>query len=441
MMCSMVIKYKNVSLKRLLAVCLLFSSLLICAEDINYRIIEDTPIWLNEGFQTQENFALVLKKDEIVADGSVATYVSSIDDVNVYFSECFYNGEDYSVPIKGLVPAETTDLFSDSFLRQFDGSENNRWIMSYFLDVLRSQNRNTILKYRSEYVQWLIDDLSSGLEQYDISSSFSTHENVVIFQSGISISPENYQGWRFYIKRITALPNGYKITVKGDSHFQEWFDGITLMTLPWPNPSEKEFFDLYLIPDGDYLDMYLNSMDNHFATFAKVDQNFADQLSDLFDNISSDLSTIVWPKRANKTHRIGRSCIVVESLRLRNQESTESETIMTMQPGTAVKIIDLGKQQTIDGITANWVNVSLEDGTAGWCFGGYLVEVPEERNDSVSERAEKAQTEAIIESDDKSGNENKNESTNPEIIIAAGCVVLLLVLLIGVTVMARRKRD
>jgi hypothetical protein len=31
-----------------------------------------------------------------------------------------------------------------------------------------------------------------------------------------------------------------------------------------------------------------------------------------------------------------------------------------------------GSEETIDGITAPWVQVKTETGETGWCFGGYL---------------------------------------------------------------------
>ena len=54
-----------------------------------------------------------------------------------------------------------------------------------------------------------------------------------------------------------------------------------------------------------------------------------------------------------------------------------------MQADTYVRILSLGKEETIDGITDNWVEVELQTGarnlegdvitgTVGWCFGGYL---------------------------------------------------------------------
>ncbi len=73
-----------------------------------------------------------------------------------------------------------------------------------------------------------------------------------------------------------------------------------------------------------------------------------------------------------------------DNLRLRSEEATSSRVITTMQKGTKVKILKLGKAETIDGISSNWVQVevlsgakdkdgnALKAGTIGWCYGGYL---------------------------------------------------------------------
>ena len=75
---------------------------------------------------------------------------------------------------------------------------------------------------------------------------------------------------------------------------------------------------------------------------------------------------------------------VNENLRLRKAEVTSSEVITTMQSGTQVKILELGKFETIDGISSNWVKVEVQsnakdrngnpikEGIIGWCYGGYL---------------------------------------------------------------------
>ena len=73
-----------------------------------------------------------------------------------------------------------------------------------------------------------------------------------------------------------------------------------------------------------------------------------------------------------------------DNLRLRSQEATSSSVITTMKKGTKVKILKLGKAETIDGINSNWVQVEvlsgakdkdgkeIKSGTTGWCYGGYL---------------------------------------------------------------------
>lgn len=73
-----------------------------------------------------------------------------------------------------------------------------------------------------------------------------------------------------------------------------------------------------------------------------------------------------------------------ENLKLRSGEATSSTVLTVLSAGTKVKILTLGKQATIDGITGNWVQVEvladakdrdgkpIDTGTVGWCFGGYL---------------------------------------------------------------------
>jgi len=75
---------------------------------------------------------------------------------------------------------------------------------------------------------------------------------------------------------------------------------------------------------------------------------------------------------------------VKENLKLRSGEATSTQMLTVLSAGTKVKILTLGKQATIDGITSNWVQVevqagakdrdgkSIAAGATGWCFGGYL---------------------------------------------------------------------
>ena len=75
---------------------------------------------------------------------------------------------------------------------------------------------------------------------------------------------------------------------------------------------------------------------------------------------------------------------VNENLKLRSGEATSTQVLSVMAAGSKVKILELGKSETIDGIPSNWVKVevqkgakdrdgnSIKAGTVGWCYGGFL---------------------------------------------------------------------
>ena len=75
---------------------------------------------------------------------------------------------------------------------------------------------------------------------------------------------------------------------------------------------------------------------------------------------------------------------VSENLKLRSGEVTSTQVLSVMSAGTKVKILELGKAETRDGINSNWVKIEVQkgakdregkpikSGTVGWCYGGYL---------------------------------------------------------------------
>ena len=79
-----------------------------------------------------------------------------------------------------------------------------------------------------------------------------------------------------------------------------------------------------------------------------------------------------------------KTMTVNENLKLRSGEATSTQVLTVMSAGTKVKILELGKPETIDGISSNWVKVEVQAnakdrdgkpikaGTVGWCYGGYL---------------------------------------------------------------------
>ena len=61
-----------------------------------------------------------------------------------------------------------------------------------------------------------------------------------------------------------------------------------------------------------------------------------------------------------------------DNLRLRSSDVLTSSIITTLPQYTAFRIIETGKTERIDGITAPWVKVITQTGYTGWCFSGYI---------------------------------------------------------------------
>ena len=154
-------------------------------------------------------------------------------------------------------------------------------------------------------------------------------------------------------------------------------------------------YSLYFRFDGEYLYIYLEDGKTLYATYCAYDESEEKALQEAIRTNEFDMTKITFPYHADGTCDYERGGGVPgkkivngvyraqDNLRLRVNENTSSEIITTMKAGTRVKILSLGKEETIDGITNNWVEVRVEwnskdlngrsiYGTTGWCFGGYL---------------------------------------------------------------------
>jgi hypothetical protein len=60
------------------------------------------------------------------------------------------------------------------------------------------------------------------------------------------------------------------------------------------------------------------------------------------------------------------------NLRLRDSGSLSGIAILTIPERSIFTVLEEGNIETIDGLRSVWVRVRLNDGTEGWCFGGYL---------------------------------------------------------------------
>ena len=127
---------------------------------------------------------------------------------------------------------------------------------------------------------------------------------------------------------------------------------------------------------------------------------------------------------------------MTENLRLRTSDKTTAEVVTTLAAGPRVKVLAPGREDTIDGIASNWVQVSvldgakdkdgnaIEAGTVGWLFGGYLSEAEFAESEMANEEASTA----------------KEPSALPIVPIVASVVALAVLLAVVILTITKKKK-
>ncbi|MDR2073347.1 MAG: hypothetical protein LBP60_07945 [Spirochaetaceae bacterium] len=123
------------------------------------------------------------------------------------------------------------------------------------------------------------------------------YNSLVISHAGIIMG--GLEPSTFFITNILSFGSGYRITLEGDYWFANYDDEAYSIRMPFPRYHERKNFDLIFVPDGDFMDVYLDNLDTKFATFAKVDITLVAELKNLIKTNTCDLTTVVWPRRAD----------------------------------------------------------------------------------------------------------------------------------------------
>ncbi|MBD5437053.1 MAG: hypothetical protein HDR37_00480 [Treponema sp.] len=105
---------------------------------------------------------------------------------------------------------------------------------------------------------------------------------------------------------------------------------------------------------------------------------------------------------------VGKTATVTENLRLRTDDNMTAEVVTTLSAGTCVKVLAHGREDTIDGIASNWVQVrvlggakdkdgnAIEAGTIGWLFGGYVSEAESAESERANKEADAKESSALL---------------------------------------------
>lgn len=438
--------------KELLFVMLLSITVFVFSFDLDHsaEIIKDTYLykWTDQTLNQLESISLDTKVIIEDIEASLFTeYFGEIED-EVLARLKGYDAESY-VLIRDLKSKDQRKLFESSFLST---RKRNIWIKEYYLKVLYSKERENIFTYEKWWRdEWEPDVYEGPFEWYeDLERNYAKY----LFWNPLL---NNGSDTFYHVKEVESFQSGYIVTCNGVTpgmaQYYNGKRGYSYNSLDYKGIIGREEWKFILSIDGDYMDMYLDSKDNLLGTYVKVDAAVIEEWVKLLRTNICDLSNVTWPRRADGSsdyddrvilrQSIGSSYRTTDNLRLRSAEETTSDILTTLEKGTKVIVKELGKQQTIDGITANWVKVSLEDRIEGWCFGGYLVEVPVEMKAPSPAHTDKVKDTTHVENGEKDiPDETSGDISGSAfpLLPVAGGVILVVVIALIVVIAKRRKR-
>ena len=263
------------------------------------------------------------------------------------------------------------------------------WYRDYFNEVIYGQDRNIIIEYQpslteKENINFYDSAYADMIYWFDVSANYRDRIDYRKFDD----SEYGYYiligGWgiRYKAKKVTSQEK-YEFLLK--------YGHDVKFAL---NATEPKY-SLYFRFDGEYLYIYLEDGKTLYETYCAYDGLEEEALYEAIRTNEFDMTKFTFPRHADGTCDYesgggvpGKKIVngvyrAQDNLRLRVNENTSGEIITTMKAGTYMIILSLGKEETIDGITDNWVEVELQTGarnlegdvitgTVGWCFGGYL---------------------------------------------------------------------
>lgn len=283
----------------------------------------------------------------------------------------------FSLFVSQLFGESNLDLFIEAWGNEYSEQEinfikelNGDWIPFNYLDWYKEGN--LIEKTKEINTDFSMVDFES------LSLSFIKDVVICSFPYGIKTYEVSEIEENANIYRVELLYNDYADDLKKEK----------FITSIWKSEDKKEIFTF------DFQNNFLlvtNVSNNKRQKYLKIPFTEKNNLLEIikskkyrpflyFDEIikvSTDDSLYTNVSK-NKT------MLVNENLKLRSGEASSTQVLVVMQAGTKVKILELGKAETIDGISSNWVKIEVQAGakdrdgkpikagTIGWCYGGYL---------------------------------------------------------------------
>ena len=275
-----------------------------------------------------------------------------------------------------------------------------KWYRDYFNEVIYRKDRNIIV----EYQPYLTEE--ENIIFYEAMTVIFWFDEPSVYRDRINWDKLDDSEYGFYIsmcgggfscKAKKLNPDLYELEIEDVRISQEWYESLLKYghDMKFALDATEPGYSLYFRFDGEYLYIYLEDGKTLYATYCAYDESEEEALYEAIRTNEFDMTKITFPRHADGTCDYesgggvpGKKIVngvyrAKENLRLRANENTSGEIITTMQAGSLVLILSKGREETIDGITDNWVEVELQTGAknlegdflygeTGWCFGGYL---------------------------------------------------------------------
>ncbi|WP_169714754.1 SH3 domain-containing protein [Spirochaeta cellobiosiphila] len=269
--------------------------------------------------------------------------------------------------------------------------KNSVWLMNYYMDLFESNEpdiKKIIFYNDNSWNTWFNNLSINEPPPYPKWNERFKALYLVIKDQYIVASRSDYcQVNYILINQIVNSKNTFTISVyalnkESNSQIQPGYESLFQMDTP---------YNLIFVQDGDYLDMYIDSVneDNHIFTYVRGTKEMAQEIEHFVRRESYDPSKILWPRHADGTsdydkdiilnHTTGYSYLTLQNCNLLESPTLNSKAITELNKDEVITITEQGKEELIEGVQSHWLKVTTDDNKEGWVYGGNV-----SLNDAVS---------------------------------------------------------
>lgn len=298
----------NVKQPVLIVALVLFSGVLFAQEPLIFVAVED-----NVAYSSRRTSEIEIRVgDRINANRIIFANQPMSEEYHLLIS-FEDSGAIYTALAKHFHPAYTQDLFGedifidyppdrlDSQVRQIFltplsiGDVDKMWVPDYYVNVLLSGSRYTLLEFHPGVKAFDDTSHSDWFPWYENTQAGIQNGRAMFYDAAIALGIRT----NFLVRNIKRTDFGYVVDVV-ESTWNRRDRWITFNNSAfWEKYSPGDAMTLFLLLDGDYLDIYVNGTDLLLGTFVRVGREFIAQYQSLIQTNTADLTNVIWPSRAD----------------------------------------------------------------------------------------------------------------------------------------------